>query len=267
MAFPAFGSAGTEQEVNSTSNPQTLNLPYPSGLAANDILLALAMNRSSSSAISDPAGFSAGDSRQQGNVLGKWSWKRATGSESGTLAIERTAGTNLFYALLVRFSGALETGTPYDLNAQDGAGAAATFVPPDLDPATAEDRLMISLMFIAGDAIALADFTGGTATVTERAHVDTPTGADGTIHVADAQHGTDALFDFGSQDPDANTYQTVYFTLALRPAAGVAASFLPPRRPGRGLVLRAERLRSGIFVPERWRERIATPRPPLILPA
>jgi hypothetical protein len=207
---PAFGSAGSAAQALGT----TINVPYPSGTAANDILVVFALTKDTVE-INTPAGFTEGGARNQGGLRAEWFWKRATGSESGTLAVTKASGTNLFYGRMYRFTGATTSGTPYEAAAMTGAGG-TTLTPADISTLGANRRVVV--LTALEDDLVLGTYTGGTATLPEDvAEAKTPTGSDGALGLNSLARTAAEAFDFGSQTIT-NNRNHVLFTFALIPA-------------------------------------------------
>src|SRR3990167_9248192 len=215
MAAPAFGTAGTA--VAGTGN--TLNVAYPSGIQAGDLLCLLALTKSNIE-INTPGGWSqdASGFRNQGTLTrAEWFWKRALGNESGTLAVTRVSGTVLFFARMYRFSGIPDgTDDPFEAATNAGMTSNATLTPADI-VTLGRDRRVVCLMAV-GDDNAVGNLTGGTATVPENvADATTLTGTDGCLSCLSVAPSNPGVFDFGSftmiaADPH------VLFTFALLPA-------------------------------------------------
>ena len=209
---PQFGSAGAPAEALATS----INVPYPSGIAANDTLLLLVMTRDNSD-IATPTGFSQGDARTQNSTLrAEWFWKRATGSESGTLTVSKASGSALLFGRMYRYTGVVSSGTPFEAAAQTGAGSNTTMTPVDITTLGANRRVVV--LVAEGDDLALGNFSGGTATVPEEtAEATTATGTDGALGVNGLARPSPGLFDFGSYTLSA-AVSHIEFTFALIPA-------------------------------------------------
>jgi subtilisin family serine protease len=209
---PVFGSAGAAAAALGTS----IDVPYPSGTSANDILLLLVMTRDSAD-VNTPAGFTAGDARGQNSGLrAEWFWKRATGSETGTLNVTKASGSALLIGRMYRFTGAAVSGTPFEAAAQGGAGSNATITPVDITTQGANRRVVV--LVAEGDDQALGDFTGGTATVSEEtAEATTTLGTDGTLGLNGLARTSAETFDFGTYTLG-SAVGHVEFTFALLPA-------------------------------------------------
>jgi hypothetical protein len=166
--------------------------------------------------VNTPAGFSQGDARTQNSSLrAEWFWKRATGTESGTLTITKTAGSALLYGRMYRYTGVIASGTPYEAAAQDGKGALATITPVDISTTGANRRVIV--LVAEGKSFALGDFTGGTASVPEETPETTPSVGTGALGINGLSHASAGPFDFGMYTL-AGSAPHIEFSFALVPA-------------------------------------------------
>jgi subtilisin family serine protease len=209
---PAFGSAGAAAGALGT----TINVPYPAGINANDLLVLLVMTRESAD-IATPAGFTAGDARgQNGGLRAEWFWKRATGSETGTLTVTKASGSALLYGRMFRFTGAATTGTPVEAVAQVGVGNNATMAPADITTQGPNRRVVV--LVAEGDDQALGGFAGGTAAVPEEtAEATTTLGTDAALGINGLARTSSETFDFGTYSLGVAAGH-IEFTFALLPA-------------------------------------------------
>ena len=169
-----------------------------------------------SSDVNTPAGFSQGDARTQNSILGaEWFWKRATGTESGTLTVTKTSGTALLYARMYRYTGVIASGTPYEAAAQDGKGALATITPVDISTAGANRRVIV--LVAEGKSLALGDFTGGTASVPEETPEATPSLGAGALGINGLTRASAGPVDFGIYTLTGSAAH-IEFSFALVPA-------------------------------------------------
>jgi hypothetical protein len=208
-----FGSAGDAATALGTS----IEVPYPSGIAADDLVLLLVLTRDANDILT-PAGFNEGDARGQNSALrAEWFWMRATGTETGTVTVAKTAGTALLMGRMYRFAGASPSGAPYEAVAQIGFGNMATITPVDITTSGSNRRVVV--LVAEGKSHALGDFTGGTATVPEETPEATTTlGADGAIGVNGIDVASPGLFDFGTYTL-AGAAGHIEFSLALLPTS------------------------------------------------
>lgn len=214
MAAPAFVSKGTAAAATAASVAPT----FPASIAAGDILLVLALTKDNVE-INVPSGFSqdaTNAARNQSAALrAEWFWKRAAGTETGTLTVDKVSGTTLLFAQIYRFTGGIATGDPYEAAAMTGVGS-GTVTPTDITT-LGDERLMVALLAIEDDNPTPGDYTGGTATVTEAAEDGTATGTDGKLHVATVARSVAETFDYGTMALGLNR-EHIVFSFALKPA-------------------------------------------------
>ncbi len=179
------------------------------------MLLLLVLTKDSSD-VNTPAGFTDGAARTQNSSLrAEWFWKRATGTESGTLNVTKTAGTALLYARMYRYTGVIASGTPYEASAQDGKGALATITPVDIST-TGPNRRVIVLVAEA-KSFALGDFSGGTASVPEETAEAIASASAGALGINGLNRPSAALFDFGTYTLTGSAAH-IEFSFALLPS-------------------------------------------------
>ncbi len=206
---PAFGSAGAAATALGTS----IEVPYPSGIAENDVLVLLVLTRDAND-VNPPAGFAAGDARQQNYTLrAEWFWKRATGSETGTLTVTKAAGTALLMGRMYRYVGVATSGTPYEAAAQSGLGNSAVVNPADITTLGSNRRAVV--LVAEGNDHPLGDFSHG-AVPEETAEETTALGTDGALGINGVAVALPQLFDFGTFSLAAATGH-IEFSLALLP--------------------------------------------------
>jgi hypothetical protein len=121
LSYVSASSGQSSTAVNS------FTVPWPAGLAANDIVL-LAVNIGGLSTLTDPAGFTAITNLDESTTLrSKAWWYRATGSESGSITVAWTGTAQLGAAAAVAYRGCLATATPiHSASNVTGAVAAGT---------------------------------------------------------------------------------------------------------------------------------------------
>jgi hypothetical protein len=206
-----FGGAGAAGSSLTTS----MAVPYPSGVVANDILILHVLTRDNVE-IDTPAGFTEGGSRNQGTGLrSEWFWMRATGPASGSVTVTKASGVNLFFGRMVRFTGVTTAGNPFEgVNATSGSTKTLT---PASVATTGDDRRVVVLT-AEEDDLALADYTGGTATLPEDfAEAKTGLGSDGALGINSLNRDSAETFAPGSQTILYNRAH-VLFSFALIPA-------------------------------------------------
>jgi hypothetical protein len=120
----SFGSISTSGASDAFSS--SCGVTVPTGLAAGDILVYILERwESTNPAITWPTGFvQIGTGLVSGSTKLTWAWKRADGTESGTLTASWT-GSQWRIGHIVRISGAVATGDPFEtLNTATGTGTA-----------------------------------------------------------------------------------------------------------------------------------------------
>jgi hypothetical protein len=224
MAAPSFGSAGTGIAEADAS----IDVAYPASISANDILILLVQAKDTVDNFDTPTDWTAfGASVSNTSHRSKLFWKRATGSESGTLTVTRTAGAVHFGARIYRYAGCQTTGNPYEAYTT-GTDNSATPADPQDTTTTGADRRICYFGAIEDDNQSPSEMTGGTATVAEEvAEFASGVGDDGTLCVwgIAREGGSGETFNPGSYST-ANTRNRIHFALALLPAAA-AAAFVP----------------------------------------
>ena len=119
MASPAYIDNGGL----AVATDGDLDIAYPGTVSADDILLiqVLSDDAGTHGAIS---GFTKVTQRSHSTVASaSWYWKRATGSESGTVNCLNTDTSGLFVGVMSRWSGCIASGTPYEQQQEaDGVG-------------------------------------------------------------------------------------------------------------------------------------------------
>jgi hypothetical protein len=211
MAAPALRATNTAGE----SSVDNLTLTKPSGTVSGDILL-IGLYVEGNPTITWPTGFSqirmlttAGGF----NSRHFWAWKRAGGSEGSNYVV---GFENFYYsaAWIAAFSGALESGTPYD--DEDGTSPAGVDDQPSAPSVTTldVDRLIVAAYTsqAGGDAI----WAPGSSGMTERLDAQSHGMYTVTQAVAGAS-GTKTVSVSGGTNPDWATG----LILALIPASGI----------------------------------------------
>lgn len=205
----AFGSAGTQLTV--TTAATSFAVPYPSGIAADDLLV-LFMS-TSGGAVTTPSGWTViYNETSLANPKGGLWIKKATGSESGTLAVTTASTTGA--AMMFRYTG-VDATTPQDATATNVFLNATTDPTIDIPSITTATNGAM-LVYVGTANSSTVTFTG---VDTER--VDFGAGRSG------------ALYDVIQATAGASGVKTVTQSagraywgamMALRPAAGGAGN-------------------------------------------
>jgi hypothetical protein len=121
--------------TNAGSATAPTNVPYPTGLLLNDIAFLEVISRENSTTahtVDTPSGWNVvGESDINAFARNRHAlfWKRLTGSESGTVGINRTpayGATDEFGGIISIWRGCIATGTPYEgLNTNNTTGQTA----------------------------------------------------------------------------------------------------------------------------------------------
>jgi len=114
MAYPAYAGHGGIVDSGGAS----VDIPYPSTVNENDILVILVLdadNDTFSIPTGDTTWYRIHNDSANGNASYDTFWTRALGSESGTINVASalTAGLGV-YGIMYRFSGCVESGTPFE---------------------------------------------------------------------------------------------------------------------------------------------------------
>ena len=179
MAQPTYVASGTAAAGASASSVAP---GYPT-LQADDILILQSFSGNDAAWTHDtPSGWTLISSVTNAGISAYFYWKRATGSESGTLTHTRSGGTGgLFYAIIHSFRGCIATGTPYEDATTNGVTTSTTPSTATIDT-TDVDRLVCAFCSFAGDDAISSGYppTG----YTDRSNVSTATGSDGRMMLA-----------------------------------------------------------------------------------
>lgn len=115
-----YGLVGVGTTVEQLGTTNDINLPYPSGIKANDILVAhITITSGTAPSHVVPSGWNllleatlGSDNAYRHYVF----WKRAAGSESGTQAfnISTTGSSSIRVGTMSAWGGCVTTGTPFD---------------------------------------------------------------------------------------------------------------------------------------------------------
>lgn len=128
---PIWEENGT---IASTYFATSLNVPYPSTVNADDILIMVVWRTVTYQTFSTPSGWTSIDSNSYPSRR-VW-WKRATGSESGTQTVSITNASDTTFGIMMRFSGCITSGTPY-VEENDGYGGPSSYIQwTNYDPQT-----------------------------------------------------------------------------------------------------------------------------------
>jgi len=124
MAAPVYEDNGGIWGFVSNST----NAYYPGTVNENDILIIQMMSANGNDDHVTPSGFTKITSiAQSTNATYSWYWKRATGSETGSVICIRGSSDGIFAVVMSRWSGAVTTGTPFEAETALGRGIIRPF--------------------------------------------------------------------------------------------------------------------------------------------
>lgn len=168
-AVSASGAMPTKQTSGSAAaigSSDTIDVPYPASINANDILYLqiAARETSDGTGITTPSGWTpvnhvtdtTGD-----HAFGLY-WKRAAGTESGNLTVTAAyAGVTgrLLAARMYRFSGCTTSGTPHEAAASGYVASSSTLAQRSITT-TGPNRLCCHFNTLQLNTQSLSSFTG-----------------------------------------------------------------------------------------------------------
>lgn len=176
MAAPAYVSNGG---IGATDASTTVAVPFPASIASGDILLLQLVSGNNSVDHQTPSGFSSICTQiaQSTNASFSWWWKRADGTESGNLTCSRTSSTLQFSGVMSRWTGAIASGTPYNVVTPATVGRSTTCTSSAITPTY--DAASVICMIQVEDNVSIAQLSGGN--YVERFEVTSATGDDTEI--------------------------------------------------------------------------------------
>lgn len=188
---PSFRSGST---ATTTANVNTLNIAYPAGLAADDILILAVTWAADGETLTTPTDFT-----QIGNTESPYSedagtndmhsavyWKRADGTETGNLTITKSGaggGLGIFYAALAAYEGCLQSGSPIDTGPTDVTDATTPYTMGSITTTGANRRAVCAFCIEDNEARSSGPETGWT----QRVSLISGIGLDGTIVIDDLE--------------------------------------------------------------------------------
>jgi len=215
---PAYVDVGTDSVTCTTD---TITPGYPSTVNANDILILIVFHTNNDT-FNTPTGWThvADKSSPTSDKRAAWFWKRATGSETGTVTVTRTqVATNRFYGVIARFSGVKTTSQPYSSYGSWSENATTTYRSSALTT-TGDNRLVVALVAEADNRTnqGLSNFTKQVevkdTSCSPGISIDLETQAIPITAVVPAESGT-----IGT-----NAEDQISFTFDLLPVGGAAQS-------------------------------------------
>jgi hypothetical protein len=164
----SFETGATQPEVVALGTVATgttsVNVSYPAGIQANDIIFLWVISGSTPT-IGTNANFTSLAQVNNGTLGGRLAWRRATGSETGSISISATGGADSAGVMIV-VRGAIASGTPYE-DAASATGGSTSVTSATID-VTGSNRLALRFS-------ALNDNVAGTPPADYQEHVDAST--------------------------------------------------------------------------------------------
>jgi len=151
MAYPVFEDATGISYAVANNQSVGIDVSYLGTINSNDILVLFLMGKASGSyAWNTPSGFTHIAS-ETGTFFSGVYWKRATGSESGTINCKGTRNATINqYGIMYRFSGCVTSGSAVEGGSANTEGSTSTVNIQDLaSDTTGVERLCCSIA--AGD--------------------------------------------------------------------------------------------------------------------
>ncbi len=142
---PVYEDNGT---FSSASSSTTIDVSYNSTINADDILIIVLINFQNIT-FQTPSGWTL-ISADNGTRSSAAFWKRATGSESGNVTCTADSSSALITGQMYRFSGCIDTGTPYESNVPTAETGTNAPIIPELTT-TAAARLAVGIFAITDD--------------------------------------------------------------------------------------------------------------------
>lgn len=189
-----------------------VTLSYPTIVNANDILIIQVLDKDADS-FQTPTGFNGPvrSHTDNSNLSDALWWKRASGSESGTITLNSNSSDgDLIAAVMSRFSGCIQSGNPYEQQGSTGISSSTAIGFRSITTQGA-NRLILYLAQVNDDVI-----VNKITNATIQYQLTTSTGGGGAI-----QMHTRSAITTGSYNASAGTFNptsTNYwgsFTLAL----------------------------------------------------
>jgi len=111
MAYPVYQNNGG---IGAAASTDTVSIPFPSSISANDILIAQVLCAINTSFITPNGWTLIIQSSYSTSLTVALFWKRATGSEIGSETFIAADSSNTISGLISRYTGCLLSGIPYE---------------------------------------------------------------------------------------------------------------------------------------------------------
>lgn len=157
----ALGSTGTFLTYTARTNSA---LTVPSGVAANDVILAYLYEDTTSAAVTPPTGFTELTFSPAFALASPFMachvyWKRATAADTGTYTFTHASSSTQGIAL--RFTGCTTTGTPLEVLGSSN-NSASTSAPPPITGTTSQAGEMLAYAAITYSSASWTTVSGWT---------------------------------------------------------------------------------------------------------
>ena len=184
-SYPAFADSGAQSVTADPDDLGTTNVPYPTTVNANDMLLMLVSTKGNE-AITTPSGWNVIASDNSPVLFSYiFLWKRAVGTESGTVAVTTPTGTVPIQGVMHRYTGVVTTGTPVEgIKTKAITNDGGTYF--NLDASLSDTRLAVVAYVQADNQATLIQTTG----YTQRHFHANAWGGDWTFALDDQQVAT-----------------------------------------------------------------------------
>ena len=145
MAYPVFESYG---QIG-TGTDYSVDVPYPSTVNVNDILICAVMDADDDSFDTPSGWFKTVEFTSHSNMSVAYYWKRATGSETGTETFTSTKNAGQLVAgIMARFSGCATSGGAFDSTSTYGITGPGTNVNIPSITTLGDERLVFNIVVI-----------------------------------------------------------------------------------------------------------------------
>ena len=171
IQYESTGGIGTGTDFS-------VDVPYPSVVNADDILIAAIMDTDDDS-FDVPTDWNKIDEQtDHSNLSVAYYWKRATGSESGTETFTSLANAgSLVAGIMYRYSGCVTSGTPVEGDLLKAVVSGSnTGLAENGGASSGSDRLALCFAIVEDNTI--TSFSGGVVVYNEDSRLDTSIGSD-----------------------------------------------------------------------------------------
>jgi hypothetical protein len=155
---PAVGPTYVDNGGVGESLGGSVDVPYPATVDENDILILQLLSSEAANHNAIDGWTKVTEVDQGTNSTVSWYWKRAAGTESGSVTATKGTASGSFYGLISRWSGCITSGTPYE-ESSSTSGSSAAASSSSITP-TGNGRRIVCLIAAEGD-ITVGTLAGG----------------------------------------------------------------------------------------------------------